>query len=246
MNTSSRRSEALGSRRGVEAGRHVVAEASDPLRLAPPLRLPDCRHLVRALRAHLEDYRRAREAGARSVQENGRLEETEDGSGREMDECYHDPELTRDGRMDSRRRWLARRRAPAAAVSRRPGPSSSANFSPCRESQRSIHIIDIQNDIYTFLHAEPAIWFWHIAIDFVTLSLGLNRGSHYELVHTCLTKRTTVWLGSYNRQRAFNFGRVFSIVKVECPLSIIWPKSNCGALYHSSVHLLKKSAPFPD
>ena len=43
------------------------------------------------------------------------------------------------------------------------------------------------------------IWFRHIAIDFVTTSLGLNRGSHYELVHTCLTKRTTVWLGSYNR-----------------------------------------------
>ena len=90
------------------------------------------------------------------------------------------------------------------------------------------------------------IWFRHIAIDFVTISLGLNRGSHYELVHTCLTKRTTVWLGSYNRQRAFNFGRGFSIVKVECPLSIIWPKSNCGALPHSSVPLSKKTAPFPD
>ena len=60
------------------------------------------------------------------------------------------------------------------------------------------------------------IWFRHIAIDFVTISLGLNRGSHYELAHTCLTKRTKVWLGSYNRQRAFNFGRGFSIVKVEC------------------------------
>ena len=80
------------------------------------------------------------------------------------------------------------------------------------------------------------IWFRHIAFDSVTISLGLNRGSHYKLVHTCLTKRTTVWLGSYNRQRAFNFGSGFSIVKVECPLSIIWPKSNCGALRHSSVH----------
>ena len=90
------------------------------------------------------------------------------------------------------------------------------------------------------------IWFRHIAIDFVTLALGLNRGSHYELVHTCLTKHTTVCLGSCNRQRAFNFGRVFSIVKVECPLSLIWPKSNCGALCHSSVHLSKKTAPFSD
>ena len=90
------------------------------------------------------------------------------------------------------------------------------------------------------------IWFRHIAIDSVTISLGLNRGSHYKLVHTCLTKRTTVWLGSYNRQRAFNFGRGFSIVKVECPLSIIRPKSYCGALRHSSVHLSKKTVPFPD
>ena len=36
------------------------------------------------------------------------------------------------------------------------------------------------------------ILFRHIAIDFVTLSSGLNRDSHYELVHTCLTNRTTV------------------------------------------------------
>ena len=101
---------------------------------------------------------------------------------------------------------------------------------------------------YTFLQANRHffIWFRHIAIAFVTVSLGLNPGSHYELVHTCLTKRTTVWLGSYNRQRAFNFGSGFSIVKVECPLSIIWPKSNCGALRHSSVHLTKKTVPFPD
>ena len=49
------------------------------------------------------------------------------------------------------------------------------------------------------------------------------------VVHTCLTKRTTVWHRSYNRQRVFNFGRGFSIVKFECPSSIIWPKSNCGA-----------------
>ena len=88
------------------------------------------------------------------------------------------------------------------------------------------------------------ILFRHIAVAFVTVSLGLNRGSHYELVHTGLTKRTTVWLGSYNRQRAFNFGSGFSIVKVECPLSIIWPKSNCGALRHSSVHLTKRPPRF--
>ena len=44
-----------------------------------------------------------------------------------------------------------------------------------------------------------------------------------------------------------NFGSGFSIVKVECPLSIIcmtqvelWP-----ALCHSSVHLTKKTAPIP-
>ena len=36
------------------------------------------------------------------------------------------------------------------------------------------------------------ILFRHIATDFVTIPLGLNRGSHYELVHTCLTKRATV------------------------------------------------------
>ena len=86
------------------------------------------------------------------------------------------------------------------------------------------------------------IWFRHIAINFVTISLGLNRGSHYELVHTCLTKRTAVWLGSYNPQRAFNFGRDFSIVKIKCPFSIIWPKSNCGALCHLSVHLSRNTA----
>ena len=86
-------------------------------------------------------------------------------------------------------------------------------------------------------------WFRHIAIAFVTVSLSLNRGSHYELVHTCLTKRTTVWLGSYNRQRAFKFGSGFSIVNFECPLSIIWFKSNCGALRHSSVHLTRKRPP---
>ena len=104
------------------------------------------------------------------------------------------------------------------------------------------------SNVYVHLFARRIgtffIWFRHIAIDFVTISLGLNRGSHYELVHTCLTKRTTVWLGSYNRQRVFNFGRGFSIVKVECPLSIIWTKSNCGALPHSSVPLSKKTARF--
>ena len=87
------------------------------------------------------------------------------------------------------------------------------------------------------------ISFRHIAIDFVTISLGLNRGSHYELVHTCLTKRTTVWHGSYNRKRAFNFGRGFSIVKVECPLSIngcpliIWTKFELVYLPYFSVDL---------
>ena len=72
------------------------------------------------------------------------------------------------------------------------------------------------------------IWFWHIAIDFVTLSFVLNRDSHYEQAHIFVTKRTTIWLGSYNRQRAFDFDRVFSTVKIECPLSITWPMSNCG------------------
>ena len=44
-----------------------------------------------------------------------------------------------------------------------------------------------------------SILFRHIAFDFVTISLSLNRSSHYELVHSCWTKHTTVWHGSYNR-----------------------------------------------
>ena len=87
------------------------------------------------------------------------------------------------------------------------------------------------------------IWFRHIANDFVILSLVLNRGSHYEQVHAFMTQRATVWLGSYIRQRAFDFGEVFSLVEIECPLPITWPKSNCGALHQTSVQLSKKTAP---
>ena len=48
---------------------------------------------------------------------------------------------------------------------------------------------------YTFLHPESTLFYLilaYIAIDFATLSLVLNRGSHYEQVHAFLTKRNTV------------------------------------------------------
>ena len=41
------------------------------------------------------------------------------------------------------------------------------------------------------------IWIWHVSIDFFTYALALDRGSHYEKLHTGLTKRTTVRLASY-------------------------------------------------
>ena len=39
------------------------------------------------------------------------------------------------------------------------------------------------------------ILFRHIAIDLVTISLGLNRGSHYEPVHTCSTNASQFDMG---------------------------------------------------
>ena len=88
--------------------------------------------------------------------------------------------------------------------------------------------------IYTFLHAESALfhlisayrsWFRHRFI-------GFESGQPLWTSECLVTKRTAVWLGSYNRQRAFNFGRVFSIVRIECLLSITYVVSNCRTVVH--------------
>ena len=111
-------------------------------------------------------------------------------------------------------------------------------------------------DMVTWFHAPVIMHLFHAEL---TL---------FHLISTCLNlfrhpligceSRQPIWTIALFLLNALSFTWVihstkgirsrqgFGIVKNECPLSITWPKSNCGALRQTSVPLSKKIAPIPN
>ena len=86
------------------------------------------------------------------------------------------------------------------------------------------------------------IWCRHLAIDFFTFVLILNRAAILNNWTLVWHDATTVRLGSCHRQRAFSFNNAENPAEIESPLSNIWLKSNSGALCQTNVQLSTMTA----